>query len=276
MKPILKWVGGKSQLLEELKHNIPESFNNYFEPFFGGGALAFEIANKPKVMFLSDLNKELVDFYAVVRNRPSALIKQIDEFKKSYNESPEFFYYELRNADRDFDYKKNTTKVWRAARTLFINKTCFNGMHRVNSKGEFNVPWNQELNAPNVVDNDNLRQVSKFLKSSKVECSDFESILNKIKPRDFVYIDPPYDKIKKDTFVEYNKESFGTYHQKKLALVCEEIDRKGAFFMVSNHNTELIREIYKNYKIDVIYARRSINSKGAERGKVEEVLIKNY
>ncbi|AGY41382.1 adenine-specific DNA methyltransferase [Mesoplasma florum W37] len=274
MKPILKWVGGKTQLLTEINKRKPKKFKNYFEPFVGGGAVFLNQAIKNTT--ISDLNKELINMYQTIKRTPIKLINQLDEFIIKYNENPEGFYLQLRNLDRDPNFIKNNSKVFRAARTIFLNKTCFNGIYRVNSQGFFNVPWNKKETAPSVYDKKNIKEISKYLKTVKIKNTSYENILKYIQKGDFIYIDPPYDKIKNDTFIEYNKNEFGKKEQIKLSEFAREINKKQAYFMISNHNTEFINEIYSDFKIEVVYAKRSVNSKGSGRGEIEELLITNY
>ncbi|AVP49665.1 DNA adenine methylase [Williamsoniiplasma luminosum] len=274
MKPIIKWVGGKSQLLNELNARKPEQFNNYFELFVGGGAFALNL-NKDKTT-ISDLNEELINMYQCIRDNVDEVIEIINQFKVLYNENPEKFYYELRNLDKDENFIQNNTNNFRAARKIFLNKTCFNGLYRVNSKNQFNVPWNQNQNTPGVYDEKNLIEVSSFLKKINIKNQNYKDSLKDIKKGDFVYLDPPYDKVKKDTFVDYTKDNFGEKEQEELADFAKLINNKNAYFMISNHNTPLINELYKDFKIEIVHARRNVNSKGNNRGIVEEVIITNY
>lgn len=272
-KPIVKWVGGKTQLLTEIQNRMPKKFNNYFEPFLGGGAVTFGI--QPQNMHLSDLNNELINLYDCVKNNYEIIIDYIEKFKIIYNKNPEIFYYDLREFNvNDFD---NNDKYFLAARTLFLNKTCFNGLYRLNSKEKFNVPWNHKEKSPNVYDLENLKEVSKILKSVKwIKNISFLEIESFLKKGDFIYIDPPYDLIKKTTFDGYLKNSFGKEGQEKLADFCKRINEKGVFFLLSNHNTDFIQNIYSSFNLDIVHANRMVNSKASGRGKVEEVLIYNY
>ncbi|MDI4567942.1 MAG: Dam family site-specific DNA-(adenine-N6)-methyltransferase, partial [Mycoplasma sp.] len=225
--------------------------------------------------FISDINNELINFYKIVKNKPKALIKQIEQFKLDYRKNPKEVYYKLRNIQITEEFN-NYDQVWKAARTLFLNKTCFNGMYRVNKKGYFNTPWNRSEKLPCFYQDDNLYKISKILKKSKIKVSNYWNIISFIKKNDFVYIDPPYDQLNKNTFTSYAPTNFDKFDQIKLANFCSEINKKGAYFLLSNHNTKFIRELYKNFNITIIHAKRMINSNGNGRGEIEEVLITNY
>ncbi|AHB36280.1 DNA adenine methylase [Spiroplasma apis] len=268
MKPIVKWVGGKTQLLNDIKQRLPEKFNRYIELFVGGGAVFLNLQYEKTI--INDLNSELINMYECIRDNYIEVIKYIEIFRIKYNSNPRKFYYELRSLEKyqnDFE---------RAARTIFLNKTCFNGLYRQNKNHKFNVPWNQKTIAPNIYELDNLEEISTFLKSVKILNLDFKDTLNLVKKNDFVYIDPPYDKLNNNTFANYSGNDFLRFQQEELKIFCDEISKKGAFFMVSNHNTEFIKDLYKEYSIDVVMAKRNVNSNGQKRGKIEEVLITNY
>ena len=266
--PIVKWVGGKRQLMFELIKNMPKTYNRYFEPFIGGGALFFEL--QPENGYISDLNEELINLYSVVRDNVYALI---DDLRK-HDVSKEYFI-KIRNLDRTNKYT-NLSDVEKASRFIYLNRTCFNGMYRVNSLGQFNVPFGNYKN-PRIVDTENLINCSKLLQKTEMLCSDFTEILNKVKKGDFVYLDPPYVPLNEtSSFTSYTKDGFDIDMQFKLRDVCNELDTMGVMFMLSNSDTELVNEMYSNYAIKKVYASRAINANANGRGKITEVLVRNY
>lgn len=272
-KPFVKWAGGKRQIIDKLKQYIPDEFNTYYEPFVGGGALLFELS--PKNAVINDSNKELMNVYSVLCNEEK--FKKMCSVLNSYeaNHSEEFFY-ELRNKDRNKKTFNRLSDYTRAARTIYLNKACFNGLYRVNSKDEFNVPFGKKTKV-NTYDGSNLITVSNYLTMNnvKIQCVDFEESVKTAKKGDFVYFDPPYDS-DTTTFNSYTEEGFGKDEQRRLATVFKDLDKRGVYVMLSNHNTILVKELYKDYHIYVIEAKRNINSNGKKRGKVEEVIITNF
>ena len=272
-KPFVKWAGGKRQIINELKRYVPEEYNCYYEPFIGGGALFFELA--PKHAVINDSNKELMNVYKVMTDdeKYSKMCKLLNNYETKNSEE---FYYEIRNKDRDTEKFDKLNDYTKAARTIYINKACFNGLYRVNSKGQFNVPYNKKTNV-NTYDSENLLVVHMYLTMNDVKILnvDFEEALKEAKEGDFVYIDPPYDSVN-SSFTSYTEEGFGTEEQRRLAKVYKELTDRRVKVMLSNHNTPLINELYNKFNIHVIEAKRSINSNGKKRGKVEEVIITNY
>jgi len=272
-KPFVKWAGGKRQILDKLKNFIPEEYDTYYEPFIGGGALLFDLA--PKKAVINDCNQELMNVYEIIRDEEKfdKMSKILNKYEREHSEE---FYYDIRNKDRNKSMFNRMSDYTRAARTIYLNKSCFNGLYRVNSKGEFNVPFGKKTKV-NTYDGENLLNVHYYLTNNdiKIECCDFEESLKKAKKGDFVYIDPPYDS-DTNTFNSYTEGGFGKDEQRRLARVFKELDKKGVKVMLSNHNTILINELYKDYNFHIIEAKRSINSKGNKRGKVEEVIITNY
>jgi DNA adenine methylase len=273
-KPFVKWVGGKRQLLEQFKSNNlypPAKFNpktgSYFEPFVGGGAVFFDLL--PKKAYLSDLNKELVITYNVIKNDVESLIKSL---KKHKNTKEYFLNMRSKKVETLSDLEI-------ASRFIYLNKTCFNGMCRVNSKGEFNVPFANNKN-PLICDEDNLKKVSKALKSVQIKNQDYKEVLKKAKKGDFIYFDPPYYPVSKTaSFTSYNKESFLDKEQIELRDVFVSLKKRGCFVMLSNSDTPFINKIYsgfKGIKINKVQAGRAINSDGTKRGKISEVLVNNY
>lgn len=266
--PIVKWVGGKRQLMFELLENMPKSYNRYFEPFIGGGALFFEL--QPEKAYISDMNEELINLYSVVKNN---VFELIDELKK-HKISKEYFM-NIRNIDRTKEYKK-WSAIQKASRFIYLNRTCFNGMYRVNSKGEFNVPFGNYKN-PRIIDENNLINCSNLLQKTEIKNADFSEILNCVQSGDFVYFDPPYVPLNEtSSFTSYTKDGFDIDMQFKLREVCNELDSMGVKFMLSNSDTKFVNEVYENYNIKKVFASRQINANPNGRGKITEVLVKNY
>lgn len=272
-KPFVKWAGGKRQILDKLKSFMPNEFNTYYEPFVGGGALLFDIA--PKNAVINDSNLELMNVFNVLCDdkKYTKMCKYLNRFERKHSEK---FYYDLRNIDKNRQKFKKLNDSKRAARTIYLNKACFNGLYRVNSKGEFNVPFGKKTKV-NTYDGENLLNVHTYLTLNNVEilCTDFEKSVENVSNGDFVYFDPPYDS-DTETFNNYTETGFGKDEQRRLASTFKMLDKRGAKVMLSNHNTTLIKELYKDYNIHIIEAKRSINSNGKKRGKVEEVIITNY
>lgn len=269
--PIVKWVGGKRQLLDEIKPLLPKRITNYCEPFMGGGAVLFSI--QPKKAMVNDLNGDLITLYEVVRDDVETLIELLKK-----HENTEEHFYSIRDWDRDKEAYKNMSKVEKASRILYLNKTCYNGLFRVNSSGEFNAPFGHYKN-PNIVNEPVLRAVSKYFNESEIEFynEDFEETLKKVKKGGFVYLDPPYDPVS-DTanFTGYNKGGFDRNEQVRLKNCCDDLNKRGVKFMLSNSATDFIKELYKDYNIHIVKAKRAINSDATKRGEIEEVLITNY
>ena len=272
-KPFVKWAGGKRQIIDKLKEYIPDEYNTYYEPFIGGGALLFELS--PKNAVINDSNEELMNVYRCLCDE--------EKFKKMCNllnhyeaEHSEEFYYEIRNKDKNKNAYSRLSDYTKAARTIYLNKACFNGLYRVNKKNEFNVPFGKKTKI-NTYEGSNLITISNYLTMNniKILSIDFEEAVKDVKPKDFIYFDPPYDS-DTSTFNSYTEEGFDRNEQIRLAKVFKELDKKGAYVMLSNHNTSLINDLYKDYNIHLIEAKRNINSNGKKRGKVEEVIITNY
>lgn len=265
-KPFVKWAGGKSQLLSGMSKLFPPKnhINRYFEPFLGGGAVFFNLQH-PK-SYLSDTNKNLVEVYEVVKDNVEDLIQAL---KKHKNERD--YFYEVRSQNPAV-----LSPIERAARFIYLNKTCFNGLYRENSKGEFNVPFGKYKN-PAICDEEGLRSASLALKKATISRSEFHSVLLKAKTADFIYFDPPYHPLNKtSSFTSYTAGGFGEDEQRELANVYRELSDRGCFVMLSNSDTPLIRELYKGFYINEIQASRAINSKADGRGKITELLVINY
>ena len=267
-KPFIKWAGGKRQIIKELTDSLPKNYNRYFEPFIGGGALFFAV--RPKNAYISDINPELINLYNTVKNNTHSLIKDLLRYKNTETE-----FYKIRNLDRTPDYK-NLTNIEKAGRFIYLNKTCYNGLYRTNSKGQFNAPYGFYKN-PNIIDEQNLKICSELLKETEIGLSDFSNIENKIKTRDFVYFDPPYIPINKtSSFTKYYKDDFNTGSQIKLKELCDRLNKKNIYFMLSNSYNETALNLYKEYNIKKINAIRAINCKADKRGTINELIITNY
>ena len=272
-KPFVKWAGGKRQIIDKLLMYAPDEFNTYYEPFVGGGALLFELS--PKKAVINDSNKELINVYNVLRNEEK--FKKMCSILNTYEKNnSEEFYYELRNKDRNKSSFDRLSDYKRAGRTIYLNKACFNGLYRVNSKNEFNVPFGKKTKV-NTYDVGNLITVSNYLTMNDIKILnvDFEDSVKDAQKGDFIYFDHPYDS-ETSIFNSYTEDGFGKEEQRRLAKVYKELSNMGCYVMLSNNNTTLIKELYKDFNIHIIEAKRSINSNGKKRGKVEEVIITNY
>ena len=272
VRPFLKWAGGKRQLLPEIKNYVPKKYNMYYEPFLGGGAILFNL--QPKNATINDSNTELINCYEVIRD---SLEELIEDLKK--HENNESYYYEMRELDRTTTYKDNYDKIKRASRILYLNKTCYNGLFRVNSQGQFNVPFGRYKN-PNILDEAVLRAVNKYLNNNKVKIfnTDFEKAVLDAKKGDFVYFDPPYDPVSNTaSFTGYDVNGFDKEEQKRLKSVFDDLTSRGCQALLSNADTDFIIKLYgSRYKIEKISATRAINSNALKRGKITEVLVRNY
>ncbi|MBE5940319.1 MAG: DNA adenine methylase [Lachnospiraceae bacterium] len=275
--PFVKWAGGKRQLLPQIKERMPEKYNNYFEPFVGGGAVTFELL--PANALINDINKALINAYKQICNAPEAFlvaIKQLDEelLGKRTEVLGKEYYYSLREHYND-KLMKAEFDVELAALFVFINKHCFNGLYRVNGKGLFNVPYNNSRRAS--VDENAIMEISKYLQGVKIIDGDFETACKDAKKGDFVFIDSPYAPLNPTSFESYTKEGFDIESHKRLAKLFDELTARGCYCMLTNHNTDLINELYgnKGYRIDVVSVKRMINSDASNRVG-EEVIICNY
>lgn len=283
VKPFIKWAGGKSQLLKEITNNLPKEINNYYEPFLGGGALLFYILENynPKKVVVSDINEELIETYNVIKTKPAQLIKELEHYKSKHSQE---FYYLVRGLETPStrklglvlsDSNKNLDNIEKAARFIYLNKTCFNGLYRVNSENKFNVPIGNYKN-PEIFNKNNLLEISELLQNVDLKVMSFENVLKCAKPKDFIYFDPPYDQITGKNFVSYTSNDFTRKEQINLKEVFDKLDQKRCFVLESNSATDFIKDLYKKYKIKEILAKRMINCDGTKRNNAREVLIKNY
>lgn len=272
-KPFVKWAGGKRQIIDKLKKYVPEEFDTYYEPFVGGEALLFELS--PKHAVINDSNEELMNVYRCLcdEEKFKKMCNVLNHYETSHSEE---FFYEVRNKDRSKNAYNRLSDYTRAARTIYLNKACFNGLYRVNSKNEFNVPFGKKLKV-NTYEGSNLITVSNYLTMNDIKMLsvDFEEAVKDAKKGDFIYFDPPYDS-DTSTFNSYTEEGFNKDEQRRLASVFKELDKRGCYVMLSNHNTLLVNELYKEYHFHIIEAKRNINANGKKRGKVEELIITNY
>lgn len=269
----VKWAGGKGQLLEQFEPLFPKKFKNYFEPFVGSGAVFFYIIQtfKPSKIVLSDINEELINAYKVIRNDVERLIVELKQHKEYHLNEGKKYYLTIRATN-----PTELPALERAARFIYLNKTCFNGLYRVNSEGKFNVPMGSYKN-PDIIQEERLRLVSKLLKNVIMKVMSFEKVINLAKKEDFIYFDPPYYPIHKGkSFTTYTKDSFLEKEQKKLSEVFNKLDKKGCFVMLSNSDTKFIKELYSKHNINFVRATRMINCDGNKRGKINEIVVTNY
>ncbi len=274
-QPFLKWVGGKAQLLAQFGEFFPTEITRYFEPFIGGGAVFFHLKHRfPRMRaFLRDINPELINTYRAVRDYPRELMQQLDAHATEFKaKSADYFYFVRAQHHLIGDEKKI---VERAARMIFLNKTCFNGLWRVNARGEFNVPVGSNKN-PRLYNEENILAASRALESVHLAVQDFRETLNQTWLGDFAYVDPPYYPVSATaSFTSYAKEDFGEGEQRELHAVFAESARRGARLMLSNSDTPFIRKLYRDFQIHTVQARRAINCDGSKRGRVNEVVVKN-
>ncbi len=274
LQPFLKWAGGKRQLLTQIKNYMPGSMRNccYYEPFLGGGAVLFGI--QPQRAVVNDINPELYNCYVAVRDYLDELIAHLEKYTHKNNEED---FYEIRDLDRREEYK-SFSPAQKAARIIFLNKTCYNGLFRVNSQGQFNVPFGKYKN-PRILDTETLKQASRYLANNNIELknTDFEQAIADAQKGDFIYFDPPYDPVScTSSFTGYSMDGFGRDEQLRLRNVFVRLDKKGCRVLLSNSSTEFIGDLYSGYNIVRVSASRNINSVAAGRGKIDEVLVMNY
>ena len=298
-QPFLKWAGGKTQLLAQIESFFPDellkgSITKYIEPFVGGGAVFFKVANTYFIQefFISDVNPELILAYKTIQKNIEDLISCLWEKQETYlaltEEERKIFFYQVRT---DYNLKRNQMNfdtysshwIERTAQLIFLNRTCFNGLFRVNSKGEFNVPFGR-YKKPRICDSDNLRRVSQILEKTTIQQGDFTKAQEFVDPNSFVYFDPPYRPISKTSnFNAYSQQTFNDSEQLRLRDFFQSLDQKGVKLLLSNsdpknedQNDDFFEDAYSDYRIERVKAARNINSKGSKRGKIKELLIMNY
>lgn len=272
VKPILKWVGGKRQLLDEIKPRLPKKIDYWVEPFIGGGAVLFDV--QPRRARINDLNQELINVYQVVRDNPEELIRKLEEHEEKNNQLGAEWFYHVREWDRKPGFA-SLSDTEKAARILYLNHTCFNGLFRVNSAGQLNTPYGRYKH-PNIVNATGIRALHKYLTEADIDmrAGDFADCLKDLPQGSFVYLDPPYMPITATSaFTGYTAGGFGQAEQKRLRDECVKLREQGIRFLESNSDCEEIRELYKGFTIETVRAKRSVNSRGDKRGTVEEVLI---
>lgn len=274
-KPFVKWAGGKRQLIPKIAKHLPKNIVTYFEPFLGGGALLFHLLSENKNLkgYVSDLNSDLILSYITIRDNLGGLIKSLQKHSDNYFSNSKSYYYSIRESN-----PKN--QVEKVSRLLFLNRTCFNGLYRVNSKGKFNVPLGR-YSHPNIVQEENLSLVNQFLNQNNIiiKCQDFSSTVEKAKKGDFVYFDPPYQPVSKTAnFTSYTNGNFGLNDLKRLAKLSNELAKKGVNVLLSNSSSKQVRDLFssKNWEINKIETNRAINSDSNKRTGHFELLIKNY
>lgn len=270
--PFVKWAGGKRQLLAQIKERMPKTYHDYYEPFVGGGAVTFELL--PTNALINDINKALMNTYRQICHSPEAFLDTVKVLDEQIWEDGKMYYYSLRERYND-KLMRAEYDVELAALFVFINKHCFNGLYRVNGKGLFNVPYNNSRRAS--VDEEAIMATSKYLQGVSIIDGDFEVACKNAKKGDFVFIDSPYAPLNPTSFESYTKEGFDIESHKRLAKLFDELTARGCYCMLTNHNTDLINELYgnKGYTIDVVSVKRMINSDASNRVG-EEVIICNY
>jgi len=266
--PILRWPGGKRRLLSEIIDRLPRNYGHMHEPFVGGGALTFAL--KPKNGCISDLNSELINFYTILKQSPQALIKQLSNFDLSRET-----FYALRHSDRSLEFAKFSL-IWRAARYLFINRTCFNGMMRVNKQRALNCSHGAPIIAERVYNTDSIWQAHEGLQTINICNGPYQDLKQRVQNGDFVYLDPPYVSVRPAGDISYTSDGFGLDDQRQLAKFCDELTEQGVKWMLSNASVTFIHDLYSHYNIHEINARRSLSGNAAFRGKAREVLVTNY
>lgn len=269
IQPFIKWAGGKRQLMKEIEKYIPNNPSTYYEPFLGGGAVLFQLEAKKAVV--NDSNPELINAYQIIRDNVNELLIDLEK-----HENTKEYFYEIRKIDRTPEYE-NLSNVEKASRLIYLNKTCYNGLFRVNSSGEFNTPFGNYKN-PNIINPHVLKAVSNYLNNNNVKflCGDFEDAVKNIRKGAFVYFDPPYAPLNdSSSFTGYTIDGFNDDDQRRLKKLCDKLNERGVKFLLSNSTAPIILDLYKDYDIKYVDAKRNINSVGEGRGEVKEVLIWN-
>ena len=269
-KPFLKWAGGKSNLLKQYEPLFPKWSGDYFEPFIGSGAVFFFLSAREEARkyYLSDLNREIVDAFCAVRDDVEEVIRLLTKHQKLHSKD---YFYQVRALVPD-----NLSTFERAARTIYLNKTCFNGLYRVNKKGEFNVPMGS-YKKPSILQVETLKTASRALARADLAVGHYSGLVDKAQAGDFIYLDPPYHPLSKTAmFTNYVAEAFDEKDQMELSQVATTLSEKGCLFMESNSNTDFVKDLYKDFKIQEVLARRSINREKSKRGIITELVITNF
>lgn len=269
LTPVVKWVGGKTKLLPELRARAPKTCRCYYEPFLGGAAMFLD--REPARAVIGDMNPHLIETYLALACHVEQVIEELTSFRTRYEAGGEEFYYKLREWWNAREFADHLPR--RAAAFITLNKTCFNGLWRVNQDGGYNVPAGKYKN-PSIFDPDHLRAAGKAFKRAELKVGDYKATTARAGKGDFVYFDPPYDPINKTSnFTSYTKEGFGDVQQEQLAGHALELRRRGVTVMLSNNDTPMIRGLYRGFVIETVKCARPINSKGDKRGEVDEVII---
>lgn len=268
--PFVKWAGGKGRVLSQLRPLLPSGVERmrHVEPFVGGGALFF--ARRPKRALLTDINPALVATYDAIRDDVDGVIQALRELAGRHSKER---YYRVRE---QYNQGERASSSTRAAMFIYLNKTCFNGLHRVNRRGQFNVPAGSYKN-PRILNEEGLRAASEALQGAQLRCAPFEALLESAKPGDFIYFDPPYEPVSQTaSFTAYAQDGFSSADQGRLREVYGELDRRGCKLMLSNSNLPIIRTLYADFRIDTVAAPRAINCNATKRGKITEIVVRNY
>lgn len=270
--PFVKWAGGKRQLLDRISERMPKTYNSYYEPFIGGGAVLFEL--QPEKAIINDINASLINTYRIISSSPREFIDSVRKLDSEMGEDGKSYYYSLREHYND-KLMKEEFDIELAALFVFINKHCFNGLYRVNGKGLFNVPYNNSKQES--IDSESIMAISDYLKRVSIMQGDFEEACRSAEKGDFIFFDSPYAPLNPTSFESYTKEGFDVESHERLAKLYDELTQRGCYCMLTNHNTEFINKLYgnKGYKIDVVNVKRMINSDASKRTG-EEVIICNY
>lgn len=270
MLPLVKWVGSKKRLLTTLEKLMPEHYDYYCEPFVGGGSLFFHI--HPKKAWINDINQELMTLYRIIGTQLDEIKAVIDTF-----ENTKECYMQVRAWDRDVEGYSKRSDAQKVARLLYLNHTCFNGLYRVNSKGFFNTPFGKYAN-PTILHMDRARAIIDYFADSEIKmtCLDFKEVLDSLTPGAFVYLDPPYMPLKDSSFTRYTSDNFMYSDHRQLLETCQSLDKRGIKFMLSNSMTETVIKLFANFSITEVKTTRFINANHKDRGKVSEVVIRNY
>ena len=272
VSPFVKWAGGKRQLLAQIRERMPREYNRYYEPFIGGGAVVFDLL--PENALINDINEALINAYVQIRENVDSFLDNINRIDSAIGEDGKAYYYSMRNL-YNMKLEKKEYDIELAALFVFLNKHCFNGLYRVNSKGLFNVPYNNSKRVS--YDEESIRMTSDYLKRVTITTGDFEDACRNAGRGDFVFLDSPYAPLNPTSFESYTKEGFTLESHERLARLYDELTERGCYCMLTNHNTELIEQLYgnKGYTISVVNVKRMINSDANNR-KGQEVIICNY
>lgn len=270
--PFVKWAGGKRQLLDKISERLPREYNNYYEPFIGGGAVLFEL--QPQNAIINDINASLINAYRIITDKPQEFIDNVKKLDLDIIDGGKEYYYSIREQYND-KLMKEEFDVELASFFVFINKHCFNGLYRVNGKGLFNVPYNNSKKES--IDEEAIIATSKYLNSVKILLGDFELACNDAKKGDFIFFDSPYAPLNPSSFESYTKEGFDVESHERLAKLFDKLTKRGCYCMLTNHNTDFINDLYSNkgYRMDVVSVKRLINSDASKRTG-EEIIICNY